>query len=361
MRITFVLPFVHLTGGIKAPMEYGNRLHAMGHSVTFVYPRLSPYPAATSVYQRGLSARWHAFKSETRYQVSRLLSHSPVDWFDLKSTLIRVSDLAEKHVPDGDVIVAIDWPTAEYVNTYGPRKGSKFYLIQGYEIWSGPRERVDATWHLPLRKIVVSSWLKRLAEEQFGETVLGPLIHGVDLEQFYNRHKVYHRPRRVGMLYHRVAVKGVADGIRAFEVARRHFPNIQLVMYGSGPPGPDVPDYVEYHIRPTRDKLRQLYCSCDIWLCSSRMDGGPMHSQEAMACGCALVTTNVGAVLDYTIPEKTALVSPPGDPDALAHNLMRLLGDEVQLKLIAQAGYEYIRTFTWERAVRQLESFLTEA
>lgn len=362
MRITFVLPFIYLTGGIKAPMEYGNRLHTMGHSVTFVYPKRSPYPLLASLAsERRLRQMWYAFKSEARYQAFKLLNRSPVDWFDLQPALLRIPDLSEKYLPDADAVIAIDWPTAEYVNSYGPRKGRKFYLIQGYEIWSGSQERVDATWHMPLRKIVISSWLKRLAEERLGETVLGPLIYGVNLEQFYNHHRTYHQPRRIGMLYHSLEVKGVADGIRAFEMARQYYPNIQLVMYGSGSPGEDVPDYVEFHIRPTGDKLRELYCSCDIWLCPSRMDGGPMHPQEATACGCALVTTNVGAVLDYTIPGETALVSPPGVPEALARNLIRLLEDEAELRRIAQAGHDYIQAFTWERAARELVSFLEEA
>ena len=83
-----------------------------------------------------------------------------------------------------------------------------------------------------------------------------------------------------------------------------------------------------------------------------------MPSMEAMACKCALVTTDVGAVRDYAVPEETALISPPRDPEALARNLIRLLDDEEELQRISLAGYKNIREFTWERSTRQLERYL---
>ena len=80
-----------------------------------------------------------------------------------------------------------------------------------------------------------------------------------------------------------------------------------------------------------------------------------------MACKCALVTTDNGGSRDFAIHKKTALVSPPKDPGALGENLKRLLSDEELLKRLAQNGYEYIKQFTWERAVNQMEGlFLKE-
>src|SRR3546814_12065085 len=44
-------------------------------------------------------------------------------------------------------------------------KGRKFYLIQHLEDWTGPRERVLATWKLPLEKLVIARWLKDITIE----------------------------------------------------------------------------------------------------------------------------------------------------------------------------------------------------
>ena len=355
MRITFLLPFVHLTGGIKAALEFGNQLQQMGHEVLFVYPQRSPYPQEFVQRDRTLRTRVGQLFQGLKYQRDRLLGRKiTVDWFDLKANLQRVPDLNPRHIPDGDIVVAVDWTTAEHVVTYPVAKGCKFYLIQGYDIWSGPRERIDATWQAPLHKIVISSWLKSIAEQRFQTLVFGPVVYGVDHTLFNNPDPESHTPPRVGMLYHSLPIKGVQDGLRAVALARQYQP-LQLVMYGSGRPTVALPDGTEFHLRPVGEALRDLYRSCDIWLCPSRMDGGPIHPLEAMACRCALVTTDVGAIRDYTIPGETALVSPPGDWRSLADNLIRLLLDQELRLHIAEAGYRYTQHFTWERAAKEME------
>jgi len=359
MRITFVLPLISLTGGIKEPLEYANQLQAFGHTVTVVYPRHWPHPDGIIRQNAPCALRWDSIlRREARHHLRRLIGRSELDWFNLKANLHRVPDLDAAHIPDGDAVIAVDWTTAEWVNTYGPEKGSKFYLIQGYETFCGPRDRVDATWRLPLRKIVISSWLRELAEQQFGETVVGVLIPGVNFDEFYPDGRTDHHPRRVGMRYHEIAHKAMPDGLAAFEMARRRHPDLQLVLFGTDQPKYGLPDGVEFHVRPSQAELRHIYNSCDIWLVPSHMEGAGLPGQEAMACGCALVTTDVGAVRDYSIPGETALVSSPGDVAALAANLLHLLNDEVELRRVAQAGQQYVRQFTWERAARDLERLL---
>ena len=69
---------------------------------------------------------------------------------------------------------ATAWQTAEYVAEYAAAKGAKFYLIQHHEVFGGTQQRleprVNATWHLPLRKVVISQWLAEFGDE------MGPAI-----------------------------------------------------------------------------------------------------------------------------------------------------------------------------------------
>src|SRR5437773_6196523 len=78
---------------------------------------------------------------------------------------------------------------------------------------------------------------------------------------------------------------------------------------------------------------------------------------EAMACRCAVVTTNVGTE-DYLVPGETALVVPPRDAEAIADAILTLLDDRRRLQAVAEAGHRHIRTFTWERAVLGFERAL---
>lgn len=397
MRITFVVPFITSTGGIRVVYEHANRLQERGHQVTIAHP----------IIPMKLGAEWHNIRSLS-LQVLGLLGDikrgNKVDWFQLHTPLKRALYFPEKYrisslerfVPDGDVVVATAWPTAYFVNNLSQKKGEKFYFIQGYEseevggesqLWDDAqkieddplrlplavvdqdtshlwfhkrREKLDGTYKLPLHKITISSWLKALLEENFGQKVEALIINGVNSQEFFNVHKRYNEKKRVLMLHHTAKLKGIEDGIKAFEIARERLPEIQLVMFSTYPPDHNTPSYAEFHRNIYGEDLRNLYCSCDIFICPSWMEGCQLPPMEAMACKCALAATSVGGVPDYTIPGKTALVSPPRAPELLAQNIIMLLEDESLLRQISEAGCEYIMNFTWDRATDKLEQLFKD-
>jgi glycosyltransferase involved in cell wall biosynthesis len=266
----------------------------------------------------------------------------------------------ESCLPDGDVVLATAWPTAYTVSGLSEQKGKKAYLIQDYEVWNEAQAHsVDQTFSLSLNLIVISSWLRGMVQQVSGRPMdeIAMVFNGIDLQQFHNPAKVFHRPRRILMVYREARRKGIADGIRAFELARERHPEIQLVMMGLRR-GADVPQYAEFHENPAQDELREIYSSCDILVFPSWQEGCGLPPMEAMACQCAVVATNVGAIPDYAVAGKTALISEPRDPEALAQNTIRLLDDEAELRRISRAGYEHVQQFTWERATDKLEQVL---
>ena len=136
------------------------------------------------------------------------------------------------------------------------------------------------------------------------------------------------------MPYRNLKWKGVNDGINAFEIVRKKYHDIQLVMFGPKL-GKDVPAYVEFHEKPSNNKLRAVYNSCDIFLFPSHSEGFGMPPMEAMACKCAVVATNVGAVPDYAIPGETALISPPRMTELLAKNVIKLVENKkLRMKIL---------------------------
>ena len=78
-----------------------------------------------------------------------------------------------------------------------------------------------------------------------------------------------------------------------------------------------------------------------------------------MACGCAVVSTDVGSARDFGIPNETILLSPPGDADALAANLIRVLRDETLRRRMGRLGAERMKSFTWARAAERFERLFT--
>jgi len=350
MRISFIIPFINWTGGIRIIFEYAERLHQRGHEVAIYFP-LFPYLFSDQLYTfRGLR-RWVGDLA------LNLRRRTRQKWFRLSAPLIMVPWISDHFVRDGDAVIATAWPTAYSVYRLSSTKGTKFHLVQHYETWSGPSSVVDDSYRLPLHKIVIASWLQHLLEHKFGQPVLDTITNGIDLSLFYPEGRSNERTGRVLMQYSPLEWKGVTDGLRAWKIVQQHCPGARLVMFGLER-GPDVPPDVEFHQDPPQDKLRRIYSSCDIFVSTSWTEGCQLPPMEAMACQCAVVATNVGGVPDYTIPSQTALVVEPHDVDAMAQAIIRLLQNDDEWQRIAQAGYQYIKQFTWDRAVERFEDAL---
>jgi glycosyltransferase involved in cell wall biosynthesis len=355
MRITFVLPMYldSPAGGFKVVYEYANRLQRRGHQVAVVHPRnLEPQPA---VKERIKSFFWDA-RLKLKYRPL-------IPWMDVhpEVRLLLVPDLREEFIPDGDAIFATAYQTAFWVNDYSGKKGKKFYLIQSYEDWNGPEERVRESWLLPLHKIVISQWLMRMAE-RYGEAQRTDCIPiGLDLARFRITTPIEERTTpRVGMLAHANENKGMRDGIEALEAVRAEIPGLKAAFFGTSPRSPEVPDWIEYGYRLPLERLVELYNSCQVFLNPSWVEGWGLTSAESMACGCALVSAANGGVDEFATDGQSALLAPVKDVNGLARQTLRLLRDENLRRRIARKGNQEIQRFSWDHAVKTLERSLTD-
>ena len=78
---------------------------------------------------------------------------------------------------------------------------------------------------------------------------------------------------------------------------------------------------------------------------------------EALACGCAVVASDLPAVRDVIRHEVTGLMVKPGDPDALAAALRHMLEDSGLRARFAAAGRDAARArFDWEHVAEQYSS-----
>lgn len=362
MKITFLLARYDRkpVGGFKVVYEYANQLATRGHEVTIVHPRSLP-----NDYTPPLINRLRKWPIERIWWRRRSIIISGVPWFSVNNRvkLLSVPELIASYIPDGDAVIGTYWATAEYVINYPPQKGKGFYLLQAYEIWTGPEERVHATWRAPLAKIVIAQWLY----EQ-GLKLGVPADHmmyvplGLDHSKYRIIHPIDKRPPRIAMLYHYLAVKGAEDGIKALELARGRLPAMQAVLFGVVRRPRSLPSWIDYCPLPSQEELvNDIYNGSSVYLCPSWSEGWHLPPAEAMACGCAVVSTDIGGVRDYAEHGVTALLSPPKDPDKLADNICRLLEDsELRIKL-ANAGNKLIQTFTWDRSTNLFEQAILSA
>jgi len=346
MKITFLTPHVEISGGVKIIFQYAERLAKRGHDVSIVCPRSRLITAR--VFGVPIVHPRRVIPNVTKYQPT---------WVPFSGKIIYATSFEERYIPGSDAVIATAWQTAPYVNSYASDKGEKFYLVQHYEgLFHGDKAQVDRTLQYPITKIVVSSWLKEILYQQCGvESEL--IINPIDFEVFYPTRIAYNDPIRICMLHHLYTWKGINDGLEAFKLAQKECPDIRLVMFGSQMKRVDID--CEYYFKPTDEELRQIYNSCDIFLCPSWVEGFGLTSAEALACKCSLVSTSNGGNRDYAVHEKTALLSPPKDPGRLAENLVRMVLDRELSDNLARAGFERVHQFTWDDAVDKMEKILS--
>jgi glycosyltransferase involved in cell wall biosynthesis len=79
----------------------------------------------------------------------------------------------------------------------------------------------------------------------------------------------------------------------------------------------------------------------------SLADNMPISVLEALASGVPVVTTNVGGVPYLVQHEKTALLVPAQNPEAMAEAILSLLNNPVKAGEIRQAGIDSVRQYTW--------------
>lgn len=87
-----------------------------------------------------------------------------------------------------------------------------------------------------------------------------------------------------------------------------------------------------------RVDLFRLLRTADVFALPSFREGLPLALVEAMALGLACVATSVNGVPEVVVDGVTGLLVPPGDPEALAGALARLLGDAEDRRRLGEAA-----------------------
>jgi glycosyltransferase involved in cell wall biosynthesis len=157
-----------------------------------------------------------------------------------------------------------------------------------------------------------------------------------------------------------VPLKGLVPLLEAVAKLRTER-DVELVVVGRPKPGGAALDAIErlgledavrFVHGLTEQALVELFGSACVGVVPSLYEGFSLPAVELMACATPLVATTAGALPEVVGPDgQTALHVPPGNPEALAAAVGRLLDDPALASRIGAAGRErVVRHFTW-RAV----------
>jgi glycosyltransferase involved in cell wall biosynthesis len=157
--------------------------------------------------------------------------------------------------------------------------------------------------------------------------------------------------------------------VRAFErIAGRH-PGTALVIAGPDGWGAGELDRA-IAASPARQQVVRLgwvggqqrdalLAGATVFAYPSLYEGFGLPPLEAMAAGTPVVASSAGALPE--VLGEAALLVPPGDPEALAGALDRLLGDPSARDELVAKGARQVALYSWERCADEMEALYREA
>jgi glycosyltransferase involved in cell wall biosynthesis len=359
--VTFVLPNVQLTpsGGPKVVYEYANGLVARGHRVTVVHLKertVGIRPRLVAAV-RELRSRW---RGRTLRRGAHWVSHDP------RVQMVYLPELtapdAAATLPPADIVLSTFWTTWAPIALAAADRGRRVQLVQDYEVWAAPESVVDAVLLEPTPKVVISYALRDLLQELgVRSSAIWTVPNGVDHRVFRPRTSSAARRPRVAFMTNLVPRKGLDIAVAALTHVHAVRPDATFVAYGVVRRPALLPEWIEYVQLPSPEYLAgEILDSSAVFLCPSRREGWALPVTEAMATGCAVVSTRNGGVESYAVDGRNALLRDVDDTAGLADAVVRLL-DDVDLRgRLVEAALETVEDLTWEASVLGFERALAE-
>jgi len=212
-----------------------------------------------------------------------------------------------------------------------------------------------------IRAIAVSKPLAELLRNRFGADVT-VVENGIDSSIFYPDplpELLAAKEERKSLLLH-----SRADYRKGFDIAVKVVEQLQprstipLEVWTVGAPAQGLfPNIIHRDFGYVGETdLRRIMSSTDVFLYPTRYEGFGLMPLEAMACGCAVITTTA---IPYAIHGENALVSRIEDSEVLTKHLTSMLNDERLSRKLIEAGKQFARKYKLSDARRQFELTLS--
>jgi glycosyltransferase involved in cell wall biosynthesis len=147
-----------------------------------------------------------------------------------------------------------------------------------------------------------------------------------------------------------------------YEILKK-YPFVKVIFIGTGNkldkeivfPGIDADRILIYPSINEKKTLTELYKKMSIAFMPSYHESFGLVLAEAMACGCAVVTSNTGFAVDLIHKEHAYVMTDVKD-GALAEGVSWLLDNPQECIRIAKNGYTKVQSLKWELSLQTLES-----
>lgn len=204
-------------------------------------------------------------------------------------------------------------------------------------------------------------------------------IHTYDLPSKDELNQKTKLPKRYVFCISRIDTnKGHDFLLNAFDLVRKKIDNIDLVI-GGGSPNPKSREIDLYQkmkdiinekgmqdrvqlIGYVPDELMPIYYQqSDIFVLPSLFEPFGMTTQEAMACGKAVIASKFGGIRNVIEHDVNGLLVDPSDPTEFSDAMIGLLNDSSKLEMVGKNAYHTVQdNFSWEAIADRFIDFYTK-
>ncbi len=157
--------------------------------------------------------------------------------------------------------------------------------------------------------------------------------------------------------------KGVSDIIKAYQIAKKEIPDLNLVIGGKPDFSMDkiYKDWQQkykdiYFVGFLSEKEIPVYFSMgDIFVTYSyASEGFGLTPIEAIACGTPVICSSISAYKE--VLQENAIFVPPKNPKLLSKEIVTLLKDDKGRKFLIENAQNFIKRYTWNAVGKKLEA-----
>lgn len=160
--------------------------------------------------------------------------------------------------------------------------------------------------------------------------------------------------------------KGLIHLLRAFRRLQLDGVRARLLIVGTGPGEREARRYVltrqledvEFLGRVPEAQKAQLFKTADIYVSpATGRESFGIVLLEAMSAGAPIICSDIHGYRGVVRRERDGILVEPGNADALAAAIRRLIDDPVLREQLSRAGEERAQLFTWERVGQAVEEY----
>ncbi|MDH7578553.1 MAG: glycosyltransferase family 4 protein [Bacillota bacterium] len=377
MKITYLLPGLGRSGGNIVLYHFMDGLASRGHDITAVAPEGRFEWSPGCWHQLTKRASQKPFLRRSIVNLGKLIVRgvARVTVADGLEDIVRATRMIRallKNSPKSNDVIIASFCWTAFAGYYLPASRWIYHMQHMEELFfisELGRKIARLSYFLPFEQVANSKWLNNWVAALTNKRPNLILNPGIDTNVFSGSESFVRRKYSGQLRPFRILTyvdpgriwKGFDDAVAAMKLVTRAISSdaVEWILFGFGDPGAKVAG-VPYKFLGTvfGKDLANLYASVHAVLCPSWYESFPLPPLEAMACGTAVVTTCYG-VEDYALDGLNALVVPPRDHQRTAEALLRLINNPDLCTRLALAGIETAKSFSWDRAIRMLEEFLS--